>query len=120
MLLVGLKDVGLAVEAWLCGCATGPNPPAVTQADHLLWVLSAPDRFRCTARKSAQSAGQAGDHRVDRDVPDIERPDLATIEIGEGALKNGGWDARSDGEPVGGHRPLPVAARDVSAQSLGV
>jgi len=118
--LVSLKDVGLAVEAWLCGCGTGPDPPAVTQADHLIRVLPAPHRLGCAPRKSAQLAGWPADHRVDRDLPDAEGPGLVTIEAGEGALESGGRDARGDGEPVDGHRPLPPAACDVSAESLGI
>jgi hypothetical protein len=51
--LVSLEDVGLTVEAGLCGGGAGPDPPAVTQADHLLGVPPAPDRSGCPPRNSA-------------------------------------------------------------------
>jgi hypothetical protein len=56
---------------------------------------------------------------VDGDLPEAESPDLAAIEVGEGALEGGGRDACGYGEPVDGHW-LPPASCDVSAESLGV
>jgi hypothetical protein len=117
---MGLKDVRLVVEARLRSGGARPDPPAVSQADHPLRGLPTPDRLRCAPRKGAQVTGWSADHRVDRDMLEVEGPDLVTIEVSEGVLKSGGWDARSDGEPVDRHQPLPVAASDVSTESFGV
>jgi hypothetical protein len=53
VLLVGLKDVRLVVEAWLGGYGGRSDPAPVAQAYDLLRVCLAPDRLGCAVSEGA-------------------------------------------------------------------